>query len=513
MKSRILIEIGLDGLPYNLYNIIIRKLRESIVKKIEFSEIEYGEIIFSYSKNRIIFSIELYNDGDFIFDNEKIEENLIGIIEKILIPIIDLKHSNHLSDYIIWIQGMLNEKYLDFKNFIGKNKSEIDIPFYKMENIDNYKDILNKNNIIFESEERKKFLINKANKLTKEYGGTLYDSHYLVEEFINEYNLPFPLIEEFDNRLLEYPKELITSILLDICKVFPVLNKKNILMPYFIFCVEKDDCNNSLYIDKLVKEKIDVLLETLKLYDEDIKYGYDYYFSKMKTIENYYEIGSLYDKTVRIKEFAVILGNYLNVGEKTIKNIEVEAEICKVDLATNIVREIPELKGVIGSLYAKEKGYNDIISSSIHTYYKPRFFHDNMPETTSAKVLGIADKFDTIANRFIFNQLNGKSNEYQTTDIRRLASGIINIILENKWELNLATVINDLLYIYIKYNNIVLDYEILKKDIESFILFKFREDLLNKNFNYYDIDELMKDNPYNISGIYESLNKGVKYEQ
>lgn len=512
MKNKVLIEIGIASLPYNLYNIIIRNLRESIIKKLDSHEMEYNNIKFTYSKNRIIFSIELFNNNKISINKELVEDNWVDIINNTLIPVKELELSNSLTDYIIWVQGMLNEEYLEFSNFNISNIKLKKVPFYKMENIDTYKETLNKNNIIFESEERRSFLINKANKLTKEYGGILFDSDYLVEEYINDYNLPFPLIREFDNKLLEYPNELVTAILVDICKVFPVLNKKNSLMPYFVFCIEKEKLNDEPFIKEILDEKIDTILYILNLYEEDIKYDYDYYLDKMKEIKNYYEIGSLYDKTLRIKEFAVILGNYLDVGDNTIENIKIEADICKVDLTTNLVMEMPELKGVVGCLYAKEKGFNDIIASSIKTYYRPRFFHDKMPETTSAKILGIADKLDTIANSFIYNQLNNRSNKFQTTEIRRLASGIINIIIDNKWDLNLSTVVNDLIYMYIKYNNIVLDYEILKKDIESFIITKFREDLLSRNFSYYDIDELIKENPHYISKLYELLDKGVKNE-
>ena len=42
-------------------------------------------------------------------------------------------------------------------------------------------------------------------------------------------------------------------------------------------------------------------------------------------------------------------------GEK--KSVAEAAELCKVDLLTEMVREFPTLQGVVGGLYAREEGF------------------------------------------------------------------------------------------------------------------------------------------------------------
>ena len=506
MENKLLIEIGLDGLPYNLYDIVIRNLKEKISKLSDENKIKTQHDKFIFSKNRIIFSIELNKD----IKNTTCIENTIGcILNSIFIPVKELSVSNLLKDYIIWIQGMLNNEYLSFDDYKYFRDNKDNIPFYKIDSIECYTDTLKNNNIILENDARKDFLITKSKKLVKEYGGNLYDSYYLIRKYITGYNLPYPIIKKFDNNILEYPQKLLMAIMIDICNVFPVLNEKEQLMPYFVFCIEKHDIDNEVKINKIYNEKIEKIMSILLKFDNTMGNDYEYYVEKMKNTKNSFEVGSIYDKTIRLKDLSKIIGSYLNVGENTLSNIELESDICKLDLSTDLVIENPELKGVIGYLYAKDKDFNDIISNAVYMHYRPRFYGDEMPETTSAKVLSLSDKLDSILNIYIYNHINGKISEYQTIETRRLASGIINIIISNKWDLNLSDIIGDNIYIYIKRENIVMDYDLLKLEVKNFILGKLRDELISENFDYKLVDKLIEENPDNISKIYENLLKEI----
>ncbi len=510
MENKLLIEIGLNGLPYNLYDIVIRNLKEKISKLIDENKVKAKYNKFIYSKNRIIFSIDLDKKIENI---SNIEKSIINIINSISIPIKELSISNLLKDYIIWIQGMLNEEYLSFNGFKFLQNNKDNIPFFKMDSIEHYMDKLKSNNIILENDTRKDFLITKSKKIVKEYGGNLYDSYYLVRKSINEFNLPYPIIKKFDNKILEYPQELLIAIMIDICNVFPVLNEKQQLMPYFVFCIEKHDIDDEIKIDDIYNNKISKIMNILLKFDKTMENDYEYYLEKMKNTMNSFELGSIYDKSLRLKDLSKIIGSYLKVGDNTLSNLDLESDICKLDLSTDLVKDNPELKGVIGYLYAKDKDFNDIISNAVYMHYRPRFHGDEMPETTSAKVLSISDKLDSILNIYIYNHMNGKISEYQTIETRRLASGIINIIISNKWDLNLSDIIGDNIYIYIKRENIVLDYDLLKFEVRDFILSKLRDELISRNFDYNLVDKLIDENPDNISKIYEKLNKGDLNEQ
>ncbi|WP_099203141.1 glycine--tRNA ligase subunit beta [Miniphocaeibacter massiliensis] len=502
MNNKLVIELGIDKLQYNLYDVVIRNLKEHLGIIFTEENIIFDEYKINFSKNRIVIFI-IFSGKEL--DIENVKEIIVKAINRTIIPIKNLPLSNELKDYIIWIQGMLNKKYFSFNEFILTKEDKEKFSFLKINDIENYRLSLEHYNIILEKESRKKYFINSINRLVKENGLVIYNSSYIIEKYINEFNLPYPIIKSIDNRYLEYPKELLTTIMLDICNIIPVKNDKNILMPYFIFCVEKENQSNSELIDSIYNQKLNEIDHILLKYEAAMNYNYEYYLTKMKNTASLKKIGTLYDETIRLKELTKILGGYLNVGEDTLVNLEIESEICKMDLATEVVEEMSELKGVIGYLYAKKKNFNDIVSSAVYMYYKPRFCYDEMPSTTSAKILSIADKLDNITNSFIYNIINGIDNKHQTIDIRRSASGIINIILENKWRLNISNIISDLIYIYVKNSDLIVDYDVLKNEIINFIMEKFREELIKKGFNYKDIDYAIEDNTYDICNAYEKL--------
>lgn len=193
MDNKVLIEIGIKNLPYNLYDVVIRNLKEELNKNLEINNIDYNEVKFNYSKNRILFSFIIANTIDV--NNNKISKIIIDSLNKLFIPIKDLEISYFLKDYIIWIQGMKDDIFLDFTDFNISNEVDSNITFYKMVSINEYIDLLRENNIILENDVRRNYFITKANKLAKEYGGVLFDSNYLIEKYINSYNLPYPILK------------------------------------------------------------------------------------------------------------------------------------------------------------------------------------------------------------------------------------------------------------------------------------------------------------------------------
>ncbi len=71
--------------------------------------------------------------------------------------------------------------------------------------------------------------------------------------------------------------------------------------------------------------------------------------------------------------------------------------LCKCDLVTDLVVEFPELQGLVGSEYAREKGET---GRSCLMQFLNTIFQD-LPETycldtDTGAILSIADKFDTI---------------------------------------------------------------------------------------------------------------------
>ncbi len=289
----------------------------------------------------------------------------------------------------------------------------------------------------------------------------------LLEEvtYLVEYPTP-PLIGRIEDEYLQLPVDVVITPMKEHLRYFPVVDDKGRLLPYFITVRN----GNEKHIDIVTKGNEKVLgarLEDAKFfYYEDIKKPLEDYVEELNNIIFQEKLGTLYDKTIRVQKLAEKIGNYLEVGQETKKNIERAAYLSKADLVTKMVDEFTELQGKMGMEYAKQSGENEIVSLAIYEQYLPRFAGDQLPTTTAGAILSIADKLDTIAGSFAIGiQPTGSQDPY---GLRRQALGIINIILDRKLNLNLGDIVDFALYIYVDENSLVFDYENTKQEILEF---------------------------------------------
>ena len=102
----------------------------------------------------------------------------------------------------------------------------------------------------------------------------------------------------------------------------------------------------------------------------------------------------------------------------------------KNDLASEVVKEFPELQGIMGSYYAKESNYNNSVCNAIYDQYKPLGPNDKLPRNDLAKLVALIDKIDTLVGFFIIERQPTSSKD--PLALRRTALGIIRIIIEGK---------------------------------------------------------------------------------
>ena len=88
--------------------------------------------------------------------------------------------------------------------------------------------------------------------------------------------------------------------------------------------------------------------------------------------------------------------NILKLSKKDNTDFIHIVDLLKNDLVTEVVKEFPELQGVMGSYYAKKSNYNSNVSNAIYDQYKPLGPSDNLPYTKLGKLVSLIDKIDTI---------------------------------------------------------------------------------------------------------------------
>ena len=227
-------------------------------------------------------------------------------------------------------------------------------------------------------------------------------------------------------------------------------------------------------------------LETAKFfYEEDLSKPLSAYKEDLKSITFQESLGTMYDKTNRLKKLSKLLGEKFEVSEDTLTTLSRAASLCKADLATKMVVEFTELQGVMGKIYAEKAKENSLVSNAIYEHYLPRFATDTLPTSTAGTVLSIADKIDTIVGLFaVAVKVTGSQDPY---GLRRNALGIIHILIGNRMNIDLASVIKDALYVYVEEDGLVFDYdEVMQTTMDflsiarnKFIDDGYRHDIIN----------------------------------
>ena len=83
----------------------------------------------------------------------------------------------------------------------------------------------------------------------------------------------------------------------------------------------------------------------------------------LKSVTFYEKLGSVYDKTQRLRKLAGFLSDDLNISKE---KVQVAASISKSDLCSDLVGEYPELQGVMGKYFAIEQGFEEDISYAMY---------------------------------------------------------------------------------------------------------------------------------------------------
>ena len=110
--------------------------------------------------------------------------------------------------------------------------------------------------------------------------------------------------------------------------------------------------------------------------------------------------------------------------------------LCKADLATDMVRELTELQGTMGGIYAREEGLPEEVWKAIYFHYLP--VGVDADAAPSAQQLGkaaipwaavsLADKLDSVAGMFIAGERPTGSRD--PLGLRRQAQGIVKVLAD-----------------------------------------------------------------------------------
>jgi glycyl-tRNA synthetase beta chain len=428
--------------------------------------IEIGQLIEVDTGKGIYLGYKVTEEG------KKTKDVLPGILKDI---ILSLQFSKQMTwgDYTLkfsrpirWIAAIYGNDTIEFKvenisssnitfGHRALNNEPIKIP--GQGSFEQYCDFLEEQaKVILDPLRRRKMILDSIEKIESEKwasGDKVIMDDGLLDEVVNLVEMPNVLVGNFPDEYLYIPKDILIKAIQHHQRYFAVLKSDGLVSTNFIV-VQNGERDETGSIVKGNERVLKARLSDAKFfYEQDRKSNFEAWMEKLKGVIFYSLIGSLYDKEIRLGRICLKISEMLKqkgVLDKGFpdKNLLRAVMLCKCDLVTDLVVEFPELQGLVGKEYAKEKGEAGEIPDAVFEHYLPRFAGDMLPATLTGAILSLADKFDTIIGMFLAGNIPSGSQD--PFALRRKASGIVLASLEKGFDFDIGEAIKFNLDLYLE---------------------------------------------------------------
>ncbi len=302
---------------------------------------------------------------------------------------------------------------------------------------------LRRNFVLIRPEERRKKIEKEVQALLAKRSLCAHSDPGLVElvTYLNEY--PTAIMGDFESEYLDLPKEILITVMRGHQKYFAVESKNGALAPHFIAIINLDKDRQGLVRgghERVLRARF---ADARFFWNTDQKKPLAEYLPRLKHVTYESRLGSYHDKVERMRGIARWLANTWSQGgvlEAHADDADRAAELAKCDLVTDMVREFPELQGIVGGLYARAQGESNDVAWAVYDHYRPVGSDDPIPRNLAGCAVAVADKLDSLVGCFAIGAIpSGSSDPFA---LRRAALGIVKILLERKLPLSLSSAIS-----------------------------------------------------------------------
>lgn len=314
-----------------------------------------------------------------------------------------------------------------------------------------YQKKLNEAYVVVDATERRQRIIQQIKQLEDKTGYRLKPDEGLLSEVVGLVEWPVVLMGNIDQDFMSLPSEVLATSMRVHQKFFSMLDKQGKSAPHFLTVANIEAPDKGEAIIKGNQRVLRARLSDARFfYELDCKNPLSEYAKQTQAILFYQGLGNVWQKTERLQALVKKIGAYIlrfDLTRKLGAPIPFDeaaavkaAQLSKADLVSKMVREFPELQGVMGSYYAAVHGEKPEVSQAIRDHYAPLGPSDQCPRQPVSIALALADKMDTLVGFWGINQKpTGSKDPFA---LRRQALGIIRLILENQLRLPLRDIIH-----------------------------------------------------------------------
>jgi len=288
-----------------------------------------------------------------------------------------------------------------------------------------YKSKMESHYVMINHADRKQSIVSQIDEQLKAHGGLkLLEDQGLLSEIAGLVEYPVVHLGKIEEQFMSLPREVLQIALKVHQRYLMLEDLDGNLAPYFVIVsnIKATDGGKSLVHgnEKVLRAR---LSDAMFFYDLDKKSTLESKLEKLKKVTFHKDIGSVFDKVMDIEKYSAEIAAFMKTD---VQKSKIAAKLCKSDLVTEMVKEFPELQGVIGGYYAEHDDLGSDIAAAISDHYKPVGPNDNLPANDLGNVVSIADKLVTLNSLFAINvKPTGSKDPFA---LRRAANGVIRMV-------------------------------------------------------------------------------------
>jgi glycyl-tRNA synthetase beta chain len=310
----------------------------------------------------------------------------------------------------------------------------------KVKTFEDYEARLLENFVILQRSEReskiRRDLEAHARKLGGRVSGLVAAQSSLLQEVPDLVEYPSVVAGHIPVEFLQLPEEVLTTTMIHHQHYFPVVDDEGKLKPAFLAVTNTQGEKPEIIARNSERVLTARLRDARFFWDEDRKEPLESRIGRLSTILFHKKLGSYREKAERVASLASwIAANEFRRSEDA-PHAETAGRLCKADLGTDMVRELTELQGTMGGIYARQDGLPEQVWKAIYFHYLPVGVEADAPP--SRQQLGIAaatwaavslaDKLDSIVGMFTAGERPTGSRD--PLGLRRQAQGVVKILAD-----------------------------------------------------------------------------------
>ena len=360
------------------------------------------------------------------------------------------------SDYsfvrpVHWLVILLDKNIVPAKimglesNRITKGLRFID-PIIELKHAKDYEQVMSdKAQILVDFAKRKELIRDQVLSVAQKNNAEVVIDESLLDEVCALVEYPRAFSGSFDKKFLDIPQEAIISAMKSHQKYFHLVDSQGQLLPLFLSVANIESTNIKAIVDGNERVIHPRLADSEFFWNQDKAKKLEERLPDLDSVMFMKSFGSMGQKAKRIESLSSHISDLVGFDQKASARAGL---LSKSDLLSEMVGEFADLQGIMGGYYATNDGETQAVSVAIREHYQPRFAGDKVPSTNEGLVVAIADKLDTISGIYGIGQApTGSKDPYA---LRRLALGLLRILLEAKIELNLKSLIDYSLNLHLK---------------------------------------------------------------